>query len=127
MTVGLDHIILNVNDVKKSLAFYVDVLGFTNVGERDPFSIVRVSPHFTIQLAPWGTKGGTHLAFAASKSEYNAFLLRIREARIPYGDKFDAVGNMKTDGEELCAQGVGKGFYVLDPNEHLLEFRHYEG
>jgi len=127
MTVGLDHIILNVNDTKKSLTFYVDVLGFENGGERAPFSIVRVSPDFTIQLAPWGTKGGEHIAFAASKGEYDAVLRRIKEARIPYGDKFDAVGNMRTDGEELCAQGVGRGFYVFDPNEHLLEFRHYEG
>ncbi len=127
MAIQLDHIILNVNDVKKSVAFYVDVLGLADAGGRDPFAIVRVSPSLTLQLAPWGTKGGEHLAFSMSKREYDETVKRIKAAGIPFGDRFDAVGNMKTDGEELCAQGVGKGVYFFDPNEHLIEIRHYEG
>jgi catechol 2,3-dioxygenase-like lactoylglutathione lyase family enzyme len=127
MTTQLDHIILNVNDVKKSVAFYVDILGFADASEREPFSIVRVSPSFVIQLGPWGTKGGEHLAFATSKREYGEICERVRAADLPFGDRFDAVGNMKADGEEKCAQGVGRGIYFFDPNEHLIEIRHYEG
>ena len=127
MSIQLDHIILNVNDAKKSVSFYVDILGLADEGERQPFSIVRVSPGLTIQLAPFGTKGGEHLAFAMSKREYEETFRRVKAAGIPFGDRFDTVGNMKADGEELCAQGVGKGIYFFDPNEHLIEIRHYEG
>jgi catechol 2,3-dioxygenase-like lactoylglutathione lyase family enzyme len=127
MTIQLDHIILNVNDAKKSVAFYLDILGFTDAGEREPFSIVRASSTFVIQLAPWETKGGEHLAFAMSKKEYEETFKRVKAAHIPFGDRFDTVGNMKIDGEEKCAQGVGKGIYFFDPNEHLIEIRHYEG
>lgn len=127
MAIELDHIILNVNDLGKSIAFYTDIVGLKQETPREPFRIVRVTPHFTIQLAPFGTKGGEHLAFAMSKVEYAQAFERLKAAGIPYGDRYDTVGNMKVDGEELCARGVGKGLYFLDPNEHLIEIRHYEG
>ncbi len=60
----LDHLILKVNDVDESSRFYTEILGMTNEGKRDPFTVCRVTSNFTIQLAPWGTKGGEHLAFA---------------------------------------------------------------
>lgn len=39
----IDHLILPVNDVAASIAFYVEVLGFRSEGERLPFTVVRVS------------------------------------------------------------------------------------
>jgi catechol 2,3-dioxygenase-like lactoylglutathione lyase family enzyme len=126
MAVELDHIILNVNDVKKSVDFYVGVLGFQRDQDREPFSIVRVNSGTTIQLAPWGTQGGEHLAFAMSRTEYDAVLARVRSADIAYGDRFDSVGNMREPGEELTARGIGKGVYFFDPNKHLIEIRYYE-
>ncbi len=63
----IDHLILPVNDVAESLAFYVDVLGFTADGSRPPFTVVRVSDDFVLQLAPWGTDGNVHLAFALAR------------------------------------------------------------
>ena len=126
MTIELDHIILSVNDLRTSSAFYAEILGFAEDPAREPFAILRVTPRFTIQLAPFGTKGGEHLAFSMSKREYDAVFARLKAADIAYGDRYDTVGNMKTDGEEDCAQGVGKGIYFFDPNDHLIEIRHYE-
>ncbi|HLI79832.1 MAG TPA: VOC family protein [Candidatus Binataceae bacterium] len=122
----LDHIILAVNDVKKSIEFYSDVLGLKYDGEREPFSVIRVTPHFTLQLAPWGTKGGEHLAFSMTRGEFDAAFARIRAAGIEYGDSFHAVGNMRGPGEESGAEGTGKALYFFDPSKHLIEIRHYE-
>ncbi|HEY6419697.1 MAG TPA: VOC family protein [Candidatus Binataceae bacterium] len=126
MAIQLDHIILQVNDRAKSIDFYVGVLGLKHEGERDPFSVIRVTPDFTIQLAPWGTQGGEHLAFAMSRKEFDEVFRRIKDAGIAYGDHFDTVGNMRGPGDESAARGMGKALYFFDPNQHLIEARHYE-
>lgn len=121
----LDHLILRVNDRDASLRFYTGVLGLAYEGEREPFSVVRVSPDLTLQLAPWGTEGGEHLAFAMSRERFEAVFARIREAGIAFGDSFHAVGNGKGPGEETGARGPGASLYCLDPSRHLIEIRHY--
>jgi catechol 2,3-dioxygenase-like lactoylglutathione lyase family enzyme len=122
----LDHLILPVGDVDASLRFYTGVLGLTHEGERAPFTIVRVAPDLTIQLAPWGTTGGQHLAFAMPRSDFDAVFERVRAAGIDYGDAFDSVGNGRGPGEEVGARGAGASLYFFDPNRHLIEIRHYE-
>ena len=64
----IDHLILNVNDIDASVDFYVNVLGFKNEGEDGPFTVIRISDDFTLQLAPWGTKGNEHYAFALPRA-----------------------------------------------------------
>jgi catechol 2,3-dioxygenase-like lactoylglutathione lyase family enzyme len=124
MAARLDHLILVVNDCRASLDFYSRVLGFTDEGERPPFTVLRVSPDLVIQLAPWGTKGGTHLAFALPRDEFERVFQRLRDAGIAYGDAFDSVGNMRGPGDEPGAHGPGKAVYFFDPNQHLIEIRH---
>ncbi len=122
----LDHLILKVNDVDESSRFYTEILGMANEGKSDPFAVCRVTSNFTIQLAPWGTKGGEHLAFAMSRTEFNEIFRKIREAGIDFGDSFHTVGNMKGPGNEAGARGPGEALYFFDPNKHLIEIRHYE-
>ena len=122
----LDHLILHVNDVESTVHFYTVILGLTNEGTRAPFTIVRVTPDFTIQLAPWGTQGGEHLAFAMSRAEFTEVFRRLRDAGIDFGDSFHSVGNMKGPGAEDGARGLGASLYFFDPNKHLIEIRHYE-
>jgi catechol 2,3-dioxygenase-like lactoylglutathione lyase family enzyme len=135
MAIQLDHMILAVNDRAKSIEFYVGILGLKYEGEREPFSVVRVTPEFTLQMAPWGTKGGEHLAFAMSRIEFDEVFRRIIDARIEYGDSFHSVGNMRGPGVETIetikaigggARGPGKSLYFFDPSKHLIEIRHYE-
>ena len=126
MATRLDHLILRVNELGPSIAFYTGVLGLTHEGEREPFAVVRVTPEFTLQLAPWGTEGGEHLAFAMSRMEFDKVFRRVRAAGLEYGDSFEAVGNMRGPGDEPGAQGPGKALYLFDPNKHLIEIRHYE-
>jgi catechol 2,3-dioxygenase-like lactoylglutathione lyase family enzyme len=126
MTAHLDHLILMVNDAKQSIEFYTRILGFTYEGERAPFSTIRVTPDFILQLAPWGTKGGEHLAFAMTRADFDAAFGRIRESGIAYGDTFESVGNMRGPGEAAGARGKSTSVYVFDPNKHLIEITHYE-
>jgi catechol 2,3-dioxygenase-like lactoylglutathione lyase family enzyme len=136
MAIQLDHMILAVNDRKKSIEFYVGILGLKYEGDREPFSTLRVTPEFTIQRAGWGTKGGEHLAFAMSRKEFDEVFRRVIDAKIEYGDQFDKVGNMRGPGDETAesidsagggARGAGKNLYFFDPSRHLIEIRHYEG
>ena len=126
MAVELDHTILVVNDRSQSIDFYTRILGFTYEGAREPFAVVRVNPHLTLQLAAWGTAGGTHLAFAMTRAAFDVVFDRVRAAGVPYGDTFDAVGNMRGPGDEDGARGAGKAVYFFDPSKHLIEVRHYE-
>ena len=123
MSIALDHLILHVNDAAASAAFYARVLGLAHEGQRGPFQVLRVTPDFVLQLAPWGTKGGEHLAFALDATDFDAAFARIRAEGIPYGDSFHAVGNMKGPGVEEGARGNAPSLYFFDPDKHLLEIR----
>ncbi|HYX30965.1 MAG TPA: VOC family protein [Pyrinomonadaceae bacterium] len=122
----IDHIILNVNDIAASIDFYVNVLGFTLDGEDGPFTVIRVSDDFTLQVAPWGTKGNEHYAFAMSRPDFETTFARIKEKGIAYGDSFHNVGANAGAGNELGARGPGPTVYLNDPSNHLIEIRTYE-
>jgi catechol 2,3-dioxygenase-like lactoylglutathione lyase family enzyme len=126
MPVRLDHLILMVNDAQQSVDFYTRILGFTHEGERAPFSVVRVTPDFILQLAPWGSKGGEHLAFAMTGAEFDAAFGRVRDAGIAYGDSFESVGNMRGPGDASGAKGTSKSIYFFDPSRHLIEITRYD-
>jgi catechol 2,3-dioxygenase-like lactoylglutathione lyase family enzyme len=121
----LDHLILNVTDRAKSIEFYTQVMGFAYEGESDPFSLIRVGPDLRIQLAPFGTKGGEHLAFRLTPSEFEETFRRVRERGLEYGDRFDQVGNMRGPDEADGANGKWQAVYFFDPNRHLIEIAHY--
>ncbi|MFZ6673377.1 VOC family protein [Undibacterium sp. Xuan67W] len=123
---ALDHIILKVNDLQSSITFYTEILGFTAEGTDGPFTLIRVNPEFQIQLAPWGTPGLEHYAFAVSRDDFTSIFERIQSAGIAYGPTFHAVGTNTGPGEESGARGRAPTLYFNDPNKHLLEIRTYE-
>jgi catechol 2,3-dioxygenase-like lactoylglutathione lyase family enzyme len=122
----IDHLILNVNEIAPSVDFYVNVLGFELEGEDGPFTVIRVSNDFTLQLAPWGTGGNEHLAFALSREAFDSAFARVKAREIPYGDSFHTVGNNLGPGVESGARGLAPTLYMNDPNKHLIEIRTYD-
>jgi len=122
----IDHLILNVNEISSSVDFYVNVLGFELEGEDGPFTVIRVSENFTLQLAPWGTAGNEHLAFALSREAFDDAFARVKERGIPFGDSFHSVGNNSGPGVESGARGPAPTLYMNDPNNHLIEIRTYD-
>jgi catechol 2,3-dioxygenase-like lactoylglutathione lyase family enzyme len=123
---SIDHIILKVNDLKASVSFYTEVLGFPFEGMDGPFTVLRAGPDCQLQLAPWGTPGLEHYAFAVSKREFQDIFARIKSRGIAFGPTFDAVGLNTSPGEESGARGIAPTLYFNDPNKHLLEIRTYE-
>ena len=123
---AIDHLILNVNEVSSSVDFYVNVLGFELEGEDGPFTVIRVSKDFTLQLAPWGTGGNEHLAFALSREAFDEAFARVKEKGIPFGDSYHSVGNNSGPGVESGARGPAPTLYMNDPNNHLIEIRTYD-
>ncbi len=123
---AIDHLILNVNEVSASVDFYVNVLGFALEGEDGPFTIIRVNEDFTLQLAPWGTGGNEHLAFALSRQAFDVAFARVKEKGIPFGDSYHSVGNSAGPGVETGARGPAPTLYMNDPNNHLIEIRTYD-
>jgi catechol 2,3-dioxygenase-like lactoylglutathione lyase family enzyme len=121
----LDHTIVPVVDLEASLDFYTGVLGLRADGTDGPFSVVRVDAGTVLLLAPFGSEGGMHLAFALSPEEFAAAFARIKSAGVPYGDSYHDAANMRGPGEELGARGLGPTLYLLDPSGHLVEIRHY--
>jgi catechol 2,3-dioxygenase-like lactoylglutathione lyase family enzyme len=126
MTVCIDHLIVPVNDARESVDFYCRVLGFTDEGKDGPFSVVRVDERFTLQLAPYGTKGGEHYAFAMDETTFEETFARLRANGIPFGDAFNTVGANTGPGRESGARGMGASVYFFDPNKHLFEIRTYD-
>jgi len=121
----LDHLILKVNDLDASVAFYRDILGFAAQGRDGPFTVIRAGDGFQLQLAAWGTPGLEHYAFAVSRADFEAIFARIKAAGIDYGPTFDGVGQNRV-GAEAGARGVAPTLYFNDPNRHLLEIRTYD-
>ena len=121
----IDHLIVKVNDLDESVAFYTEVLGFLNEGYQEPFGVLRVSESFQLQLAPWGTDGFDHYAFAVSESEFDEIFSKVKERGIDYGPSFHSVGDNVGPGEEVGAKGPAPTLYFYDPNKHLIEIRSY--
>ena len=122
----LDHIIVKVNDIDASIVFYTQIMGFSNQGSSGPFTIIRVAEDFQIQLAPWGTPGFEHYAFAVCKTDFENIFRRVKSAGINYGASFDSVGSNSGPGIEAGARGDAPTLYFNDPNQHLVEIRHYD-
>jgi catechol 2,3-dioxygenase-like lactoylglutathione lyase family enzyme len=121
---ALDHIVLNVADVERSLAWYCDVLGLP--GERVDewragqtfFPSVRIDASTIIDL----------FANAAERSgeNLNHFCVVVEPCdlqAVADSGRFDVVdGPAKRWG----ARGDGTSLYVHDPDGNTVELRYYD-
>ncbi len=117
--VGLDHIVLRVADVEKSVAFYCDTLGLEpeRLDEWRQgtvlFPSVRITSTTVIDLflAP---NDGTNL---------DHFCLVIEAADL------DELANQFPDGQRadglFGAQGYASSLYIHDPDGNTIELRSY--
>ncbi|HET9442448.1 MAG TPA: VOC family protein, partial [Acidimicrobiales bacterium] len=117
----LDHVVLVVADVERSVAWYGGQLGLEVLrlddwrAGRAPFPSVRVSAGSIIDILP-GERSGTnvdHLCLAVAPTDLGALVASGR---------FDVVeGPVQRWG----ARGVGTSVYVRDPDGNVVELRHY--
>jgi catechol 2,3-dioxygenase-like lactoylglutathione lyase family enzyme len=118
---NVDHIVVNVVDAERSLAWYRDVLGLEAVRVDEwrrgevLFPSVRVSPTMIIDL----------LATERSGQNVDHFCLVIEPTdlgELVASGRFDVVGG---PAELFGAQGMGQSIYVRDPDGNTIELRHY--
>jgi catechol 2,3-dioxygenase-like lactoylglutathione lyase family enzyme len=126
---SLDHVVFNVADPQRSIAFYAVVLGLQPERLEEylagtvPFPSVRVNaqtiidffpPHYH-RVAPGGNNvNHVALALANAPHEIEAFL---REAGVPVAREME--GNFGAQGDDAHA------FQVLDPDGNTIELSAY--
>jgi catechol 2,3-dioxygenase-like lactoylglutathione lyase family enzyme len=119
--VALDHVVLNVGDVERSLAFYCDELGLApeRVDEwrrgEVPFPSVRVDDHTIIDLlaVPRTGENADHLCLVVEPVDLEA---------LKASGRFEVVDGPAT---RFGARGDGTSLYVKDPDGNTVELRHY--
>jgi catechol 2,3-dioxygenase-like lactoylglutathione lyase family enzyme len=118
---GLDHVVLNVADVERSLAFYRDELGLEPVrvdewrrGEA-PFPSVRVDAGTILDLLATARTGvnADHLCLVVEPVDL---------AAIKASGRFVVLDGPAT---RFGARGNGTSLYVQDPDGNTVELRHY--
>ena len=121
---ALDHIALRVQDVEASLSFYADILGLPTErvelwrDNQVPFPSVRLHPATLIDLME-GVSAG---------SDLNHYCLVIEATdMVALKARFEGIGVTVQDGPATRwgAHGEGTSLYVLDPDGHVVELRHY--
>jgi catechol 2,3-dioxygenase-like lactoylglutathione lyase family enzyme len=119
--IGLDHVVLVVADVERSLAWYLDQVGGEPVRVQEwrrgdvPFPSVRLSADSIIDLVP-GERAGQnvdHLCIVVEPTDLEA----VRES-----GRFDVLEGPVT---RYGARGDGTSLYVRDPDGNTVELRHY--
>lgn len=118
---GLDHVVLNVADVERSLAFYCDELGLEPVRVEEwrrgeaPFPSVRVDAGTILDLLAAARTGvnADHLCLVVEPLDL---------AALSASGRFVVLDGPAT---RFGARGNGTSLYVQDPDGNTVELRHY--
>ena len=131
----MDHIVLNMEDDDKMIAFYSKVLMLQperldeyRVG-KVPFPSVRLNADTIIDLFPkkmWQKSASArerrdnlnHFCISLSKGTWSELLERLQVNAVPIEE-----GPVSRWG----AHGTGTSVYFRDPEGNLIEAKHYEG
>ena len=131
----MDHIVLNIEDDERMIAFYSQVLMFATerleeyrAGEV-PFPSVRLNSNTIIDLFPkklWqknapdgrSRENLNHFCIAMSKAAWETLLKRLQAKEVEIEE-----GPVQRWG----AHGSGTSIYFRDPEKNLIEVRYYEG
>ena len=119
--VGLDHVVLNVADVERSLAFYCGELGLAPERVEEWrrgeifFPSVRVDAHTIIDLlaVPRTGENADHVCLVVEPVDLEA---------VKASGRFEVVDGPAT---RFGARGNGTSLYVKDPDGNTVELRYY--
>ena len=125
---AIDHVVLRIADLGKSLAFYGDVLGCSIDNRQDAIGLVQLrAGRSLIDLVPLdsalGRKGGA--APAKEGRNVDHFALQIApfdEAAIKTHLARHGVAVVE-EGQRYGAEGNGPSIYVTDPDGNVVELK----
>ena len=118
---GLDHIVLNVADVERSLSWYMEQLGLEGVRVEEwrrgevLFPSLRLDATTIIDLLHVERTGENvdHVCLVVEPVDLDA---------LAASGRFDVVAGPS---RLFGARGEGVGLYVRDPDGNVIELRHY--
>lgn len=118
---GLDHIVLNVADVEKSLAFYCGELGLEPVRVEEwrqgkaPFPSARINGSTIVDFMNYNRTGENlnHFALVVENTDL---------AELAISGQFEVIDG---PGPRFGARGEGTGLYIHDPDRNVVELRSY--
>jgi catechol 2,3-dioxygenase-like lactoylglutathione lyase family enzyme len=119
--IGLDHVVLNVADVERSVAWYRDELGLEPVRLEEwrrgevLFPSLRVDEATIVDLLQAERTGQNidHVCLVIEPADLEA---------VKSSGRFEVVDG---PARRFGARGDGTSLYVLDPDGNLVELRHY--
>ena len=118
---GVDHLVLTVADVERTLGWYEEHLGLEPLRVDEwrkgdaPFPSLRVNESMIIDviLGPRAGENVDHICLLVDTDDLDA---------LAASGRFDVVGGPS---RLWGARGYGQGLYVRDPDGNVLELRHY--
>ncbi len=131
----MDHIVLNVEDVDKTISFYSEILKLSSERLDEyqtgkvSFPSVRLNSSTIIDFFPpsmWrdisgagkGDKNLHHFCFSLAKADWETLWKRLKAKGIEIEDG---------PAYRWGALGIGISIYFRDPEGNYIEARHYEG
>lgn len=119
MAVRLDHTIVWVHSHEESTGFFTWLLDLPEPTRFGPFRVLKLDNDVSLDLFEKGPDANIalqHYAFRVDASLFDAAFARVRARGLAYW----ADPARTRAGETYTFQG-DCGFYLLDPNGHLLE------
>jgi catechol 2,3-dioxygenase-like lactoylglutathione lyase family enzyme len=124
---GIDHVVLRVGDVKRSLRFYCDVLGCSVERQSEVLGLYQLrAGRSLIDLvavaSPLGKAGGPppgpgrnvdHVALRLESFDEPALRAHLATHGVEPGDV----------GQRYGAEGMGPSMYVRDPDGNVVELK----
>jgi len=130
MELSLDHVVLEVRDVLRSVAFYRDILGLDTVRLEEfqagqaPFVSARLNARTIIDLFPpalWRDASGpanpNHFCITSDAAFAREVEARLARSGVPIDQRRP---------RNFGAQGWGTAFYFTDPDGISVEVRYYD-
>ncbi len=124
----IDHVVLRVRDVERSLAFYIDTLGCSMEKRQEAIGLIQVRAGSSlIDLVPVDGPLGRMGGAPPSKEGRNVdhFALQIRpfdETAIRRHLEEHGVA-VRDSGQRYGAEGTGPSVYVEDPDGNTVELK----
>jgi catechol 2,3-dioxygenase-like lactoylglutathione lyase family enzyme len=125
---GLDHVVLRISDLSRSLRFYVDLLGCREERRSDALGLVQLraganlidlvdvnSPLGKIGGSPAGAQARNvdHIALQLEHFDADQIRARLAEFGVEAGEVAQRYG----------ALGMGPSMYVKDPDGNVIELK----
>jgi catechol 2,3-dioxygenase-like lactoylglutathione lyase family enzyme len=119
--IGIDHIVLDVNDIERSVAWYQERLGL----EPERLAEWRNGEVAFVSLRVDATTIIDLLEQEPTGENMNHVALLVEDLDLDEAARSGAWDIEMGPADLFGAQGQGRGFYTRDPDGHLVELRTY--